>query len=153
MHSYSWDIDTYSISTALKTTGNHFPSLRVFAGKAKFWASSCRQNGPRQLAPMRMPFFLFSLRRRTRLPFSSKSFCSCAGEFGRHFVCGKSLHGTVFFPTAKNFFTKKNFFEDFFPQVGKPSTEISRENKNCGFPQKCGRLEALICVLFYQNIK
>ena len=52
VHSYSWDIDTYSISTALKTTGNHFPSLRVFAGKAKFWASSCRQNGPRQLAPM-----------------------------------------------------------------------------------------------------
>ena len=50
VHSYSWDIDTYS--TELKTTGNYFPSLRVFAGKAKFWASSCRQNGPSQLAPM-----------------------------------------------------------------------------------------------------
>ena len=50
VHSYSWDIDTYS--TALKTTGNYFPSLRVFSGKAKFWASSCRQNGPSQLAPM-----------------------------------------------------------------------------------------------------
>ena len=32
----------------------------------------------------------------------------------------------------------------FFPEVGKPSTEISREHKNCGFPQKCGRLEALV---------
>ena len=77
--------------------------------------------------------------------FFSKIFCSsCAGEFSRHFVCGKSLHGTVFFFHGKKFLTKKIFFEDFFPEVGKPSTEISRENKNCGFPQKCGRLEALL---------
>ena len=55
VHSYSWDIDTYS--TALKTTGNYFPSLRVFSGKAKFWASSCRQNGPSQLAPMHILVF------------------------------------------------------------------------------------------------
>ena len=56
VHSYSWDIDTYSISTALKTTENYFNSLRVFAGKAKFWASSCRQNGLSQLAPMHIFF-------------------------------------------------------------------------------------------------
>ena len=33
-------------------TENYFPSLRVFADEAKFWVSSCRQNGPSQLAPM-----------------------------------------------------------------------------------------------------
>ena len=37
-------------------------------------------------------FFLFSLRRRIWVPFS---FISCAGEFSHHFVCGKSLQGTV----------------------------------------------------------
>ena len=69
---------------------------------------------------------------------------SCAGEFSRHFVCGKLLHGTVFFFHRKKIFNEKKFFlRIFFPEVGKPSTEISRENKNCGFPQKCGRLEAL----------
>ena len=52
VHSYSWDIDTYSI--ALNSTGDYFPSLRVFAGEAKFWASSCRQNGTSQLALMLM---------------------------------------------------------------------------------------------------
>ena len=65
-----------------------------------------------------MPFFLFSLRRRTRSPFSSKkTFCSsCAGEFSRHFVCGKSLHGTVvvFFFHGKKFFNEKKFFLRIF---------------------------------------
>ena len=51
----------------------------------------------------------------------------------------------VFFFHGKNFFYEKKFFlRIFFPEVGKPSTEISREYKNCGFPQKCGRLEALL---------
>ena len=54
VHSFLWDTDTYS--TALKTTGNYFPTLRVFAGKAKFWASPCRQNSPSQLAPMPLSF-------------------------------------------------------------------------------------------------
>ena len=36
----------------IKNNINYFPLLRVFAGKAKFWASSCRQNGPSHFAPM-----------------------------------------------------------------------------------------------------
>ena len=107
-----------------------------------------------------MTFFLFSLRRRTWSPFSTKKFfcSSCAGEFSRHFVCGKSLHGTVFFcvfffTEKKFFYEKKIFLRIFFPEVGKPSTEISREYKNCGFPQKCGRLEALMFLSHSQEIK
>ena len=56
-HSCLWDIYVDTYSTALKTTENYFPSLRVFAGKAKFWASSCRQNDPSQLAPMHWSVF------------------------------------------------------------------------------------------------
>ena len=69
--------------------------------------------------------------------------CSCAGEFSRHFVSGKSLHVPVFFFHGKIFFTKKKIFEDFFPEVEKPCVEISKKNKNCRFPQKCGKMEAL----------
>ena len=47
--------------------------------------------------------------------FFSKIFCSsCAGEFSRHFVCGKSLHGTVFFFSRKTILNEKNFFWGFF---------------------------------------
>ena len=49
-HSSLWDVETCSI--ALKTTENYFPLLQVFAGKTTFLASSCRQNGPSQLAPV-----------------------------------------------------------------------------------------------------
>ena len=34
-------------------------------------------------------------------------------------------------------------FADFFPGVEKPCAEIFRENENCGFLQKCGKMEAL----------
>ena len=105
-----------------------------------------------------MPFFLFSLRRRTRSPFSSKKFfvllahvSSAAILFAENryteqfFVC--------FFHGKKIFNEKKMFLRIFFPEVGKPSTEISRENKNCGFPQKCGRLEALLTIQCNQTLK
>ena len=49
-HCNLWDVDT--CNAALKTEENYFPSLRVFADKAKFCVSSCRQNDPSQLAPM-----------------------------------------------------------------------------------------------------
>ena len=88
-----------------------------------------------------MPFFLFSLRRRTWSPFSSKKFFVLLAQVSSVAILFAENRYTehFFFHGKKNF-----FFEDFFPEVGKPSTEISRENKNCGFLQKCGRLEALV---------
>ena len=41
----------------------------------------------------------------------------------------------VFFPT-ENIFIEKKLLADFFLEVEKPRAEISRENENCGFPQK-----------------
>ena len=38
---------------------------------------------------------------------------------------------------------QKNFLAYFSSEVEKPSAEISCENKNCGFPQKCRNLKAL----------
>ena len=98
-----------------------------------------------------MPFFLFSLRRNTRSPFSSKKFFVLLAQVSSAAILFAENRYTeqffvVFFFTEKKFLRKKFFFEDFIPEVGKPSTEISREDKNCGFPQKCGRLEALLCV-------
>ena len=86
-----------------------------------------------------------------------------AEELGRHFLLKnlmfflrrwvqppfrlRKIVTQNFFFHGQKFLTKKKIFfwgyTDIFPQVRKPSTEISRENKNCGFPQKCGRLEAL----------
>ena len=87
-----------------------------------------------------MPFFLFSLRRRTWSPFSSKkSFVLLAQVSSAAILFAENRYTEQFFVC---FLTKKIFFEDFFSCSWK-STEISRENKNCGFPQKCGRLEAL----------
>ena len=41
------------------------------------------------------------------------------------------FHGKKIFKEKKNFFeSSHHIHHDFFPQVGKPSTEISRENKN-----------------------
>ena len=48
----------------------------------------------------------------------------------------------VFFP-RKKIFNEKKSLADFFPEVKKPCAEISSENENCGFPQKCGEMEAL----------
>ena len=48
-----------------------------------------------------------------------------------------------FFFHGKTFLTKIKLFEDFFNEVEKPCVEISKENENCGFPQKCGKMEAL----------
>ena len=96
-----------------------------------------------------MPFFLFSLRRRTRSPFSSKKFFVLLAQVSSAAILFAENRYTeqffdfFFFHGKKIFNEKKNFLRIFFPEVGKPSTEISRENKNCGFPQKCGRLEAL----------
>ena len=97
----------------------------------------------------------------TREEFECHFSCSpCAEELGRHFLlknlmflhrwvqppfCLRKIVTQKFFFSRKKIFNEKKnfFFKDFFPQVGKPSTEISRENKNCGFPQKWVRLEAL----------
>ena len=98
-----------------------------------------------------MPFFLFSLRRRTWSPFSSKkSFVllaqvSSAAILFAEIVTRNSFFVCFFFSRKKKIYRKKFFFEDFFSCSWK-STEISRENKNCGFPQKCGRLEALLTI-------
>ena len=54
-----------------------------------------------------------------------------------------------FFFHGKIFFTKKKLFEDFFHEVENPCVEIFKENKNCGFPQKCGKMEALIYICIY----
>ena len=93
-----------------------------------------------------MPFFLFSLRRRTWSPFSSKNcFVLLAQVSSAAILFAENRYTEQFFFSRKKIFNEKKFFlRFFFPEVGKPSTEISRENKNCGFPQKCGRLEALL---------
>ena len=95
-----------------------------------------------------MPFFLFSLRRRTWSPFSSKKFLVLLAQVSSAAILFVENRYTeqffaFFFPRKK---IKIFFLMIFLPEVGKPSTEISRENKNCGFPQKCGRLEALYIV-------
>ena len=89
-------------------------------------------------------FFLVLLAQKNIIAifFYNFSCSSCAGEFGRHFVCGKSLQVAFFFK-GKKFLTKKKLLSDFFPEVKKPCAEISSENENCGFPQKCGGMEAL----------
>ena len=94
------------------------PILSVRRLKMVVWGSFPPFLSSLRTRGVRMPFFLFSLRRRTRSPFSSKkTFCSsCAGEFSRHFVCGKSLHGTVVvvFFHGKKIFNEKKFFGGFF---------------------------------------
>ena len=89
------------------------PILSVRRLKMMVWGSFPPFLSSLRTRGVRMPFFLFSLRRRTWSPFSTKNFfcSSCAGEFSRHFVCGKSLHGTGFFCV---FFSRKKIFRNFF---------------------------------------
>ena len=102
---------------------------------------------------VRMPSFLFSLGRRTWSPFSSKKFfvllaqvSSAAILFAEHFF---------FFFTEKNFLTKKNFFlRIFFPEVGKPSTEISKRKKKLRISakmRKIGSTDYYYCYYYYTN--
>ena len=91
-----------------------------------------------------MPFFLFSLRRRTQSPFSFKKFFVLAQVSSAAILFAENRYTDLFLFFVVFFHGKKYFFlRIFFPEVGKPSTETSMENKNCGFLQKCGRLEAL----------
>ena len=84
-------------------------------------------------------FFLVLLAQKNLIAifFYNFSCSSCADEFSRHFVCGKSLQVAVFFHRKK--FSEKKFLADFFPEVKKPCAEISSENENCGFPQNMRR--------------
>ena len=80
-----------------------------------------------------MPFFLFSLRRRTRSPFSSKNFFVLLPQVSSAAILFAENRYTEQFFVVFFFHGKKFFLKIFFPEVGKPSTEISRENKIADF--------------------
>ena len=64
-----------------------------------------------------MPFFLFSLRRRTWSPFSSKKIFVPLAQVSSAailFAENRYTEQFFFFFHGKKFLTKKNFFEDFF---------------------------------------
>ena len=65
-----------------------------------------------------MPFYYFFLvllaqKNLIAIFFYNFSCSSCAGEFSRHFVCGKSLHVAVLFQRKKNF-NGNNYLRIFF---------------------------------------
>ena len=94
-----------------------------------------------------MPFFLFSLRRRTRSPFSSKKFFVLLAQVSSAAILFAENRYTeqffVFFFFTEKIFNEKNIFflRIFFLKLENQVQKFP--GKNCGFPQKCGRLEAL----------
>ena len=88
-------------------------------------------------------FFLFPVRRGICSPFPSTIFLVLLAQVSSAAILfAENRHTKQFFSP------RKKVFVDFFsPEVEKPCSDISRENENCEFPQKCGKMEALLITL------
>ena len=82
-----------------------------------------------------MPFFLFSLRRRTRSPFSSKKFFILLAQVTLAAILfAENRYTEQFFFTEKKFVTKKKFFLSiFFLKLENQVQKFSGRTKTADF--------------------